>query len=197
MAIRWRQTGLFRRYAIIFFLTILLVAMGITILLLDFSSDKFVAYELDQMETNMVSAANDLEKQYTILQDVAHQIRSTYSYRPRVLNGDVYREIELLEDFSRYANYSPLIGRYFLMYQNNPKLYTSEEKPPIFHTILQQRWALMRLLRRSCSRSLTPLETSASCPSKTSFYFCSPYALQMLHRMFRMRCSASSFRLLN
>lgn len=55
MAIRWRQTGLFRRYVIIFFVTILLVAMGITILLLDFSSDKFVTYELDQMETNMVS----------------------------------------------------------------------------------------------------------------------------------------------
>ena len=125
------------------------------------------------METTWFPAANDLEKQYTILQDVAHQIRSTYSYRPGVLNGDVYREIELLEDFSRYANYSPLIGRYFLMYQNNPKLYTSEEKPPIFHTILQQRWALMRSHGRSCSRSLTPPETSASCPSKTSFYFCS------------------------
>ena len=54
---------------------------GHYILLLDFSSDKFVTYELNQMETNMVSAANDLEKQYTILQDVAHQIRSTYAYR--------------------------------------------------------------------------------------------------------------------
>ena len=78
-----------------------------------------------------------------------------------------------------------------------PNSILRREKPPIFHTILQQCWALMRLLRRACSRSLTPLETSASCPSKTSFYFCFPYALQMLHRMFRMRCSASSFRLLN
>ena len=38
-----------------FFVTILLVAMGITILLLDFSSDKFVTYELNQMETTIIS----------------------------------------------------------------------------------------------------------------------------------------------
>ena len=64
VAARWQyvggETGLFRRYVIIFFVTVLfLVAMGITILLLDFSSDlNFVTYELDQMETNMVSAAD-------------------------------------------------------------------------------------------------------------------------------------------
>ena len=44
MTRRWQQTGLFKWYAIIFFLTIMLVAMGITLLLLNFSSDKFVAY---------------------------------------------------------------------------------------------------------------------------------------------------------
>ena len=174
MAIRWRQTGLFRRYAIIFFLTILLVAMGITILLLDFSSDKFVTYELDQMETNMVSAANDLEKQYTILQDVAHQIRSTYSYRPGVLNGDVYREIELLKDFSRYANYSPLIGRYFLMYQNNPKLYTSEGKTSYFSYYITAALGIDEAAAEKLFQELNALGNERILPIKNQLLFLFP-----------------------
>ena len=174
MAIRWRQTGLFRRYAIIFFLTILLVAMGITILLLDFSSDKFVTYELNQMETNMVSAANDLEKQYTILQDVAHQIRSTYSYRPGVLNGDVYREIELLKDFSRYANYSPLIGRYFLMYQNNPKLYTSEGKTSYFSYYISAVLGIDETAAEKLFQELNALGNERILPIKNQLLFLFP-----------------------
>lgn len=132
MARQGQHRGLFRRYAILLFSVIMLVALGITLLLTDFASDQFVAYELDTVQTSMDSAASDLETQYLLMRDVAHRIRSTYAYRPGILRSDATRELEVLKDFVRYANYSPLIHSYFLMYQGDQKIYTSEGRASYF-----------------------------------------------------------------
>lgn len=126
------RAGLVKQYAVLFFAAIMVIAMAITLILLSFSSEKFTSYELKTLESNMTLAVNDIENQYNTLSDVAHQIRSTSSYRPGILRGDAYREIELLEDFARFVNYSPLISQYFLFYQNSQKIYTSEGKTSYF-----------------------------------------------------------------
>lgn len=126
------RAGLVKQYAVLFFVAIMVVAMGITMVLLNFSSEKFTSYELKNQESSMVLAVNDIENQYDTLSDVAHQIRSTSSYRPGILRSDAYREIELLKDFSRFVNYSPLISQYFLFYQNSQKIYTSEGRTSYF-----------------------------------------------------------------
>lgn len=132
MARQGQRKGLFRRYAILLFSVIMLVALGITMLLTDFASDQFVAYELDTVQSSMDAAVSDLETQYLLMQDVAHRIRSTYAYRPGILHSDATREMEVLKDFARYANYSPLIHSYFLMYQGDRKIYTSEGRSSYF-----------------------------------------------------------------
>lgn len=173
MTRRWQQTGLFKWYAIIFFLTIMLVAMGITLLLLDFSSDKFVAYELDNVKASMTAAVNDLEKQYKTMRDVAYQIRSTYDYRPGVVQEDVSRELAVLEDFSRYTNYSPLIGKYFLMYHNSEKIYTSEGKTSYFSYYLANQLGLSEYETDTLFLQLNALEeeTVLSIGKKLLFLF--------------------------
>ncbi|MBR2287075.1 MAG: helix-turn-helix domain-containing protein, partial [Clostridia bacterium] len=127
-----RKSSLFKRYAILFFAAMFVLAGGITFTLFHFSSEKFVAYEQKRIEDAAAQAAQDLETQYLAFQDVAHHIRASSMYRPGVLRSDPYRDIELLDDFVRFTNYSPIIYHYFLMYQDSDKIYTSDGKTSYF-----------------------------------------------------------------
>ncbi len=120
------KSGLSKKYVAAFYGIMLLLAAGLTILMLYFASEKFVNYELSNIMDAETKAANDVEIQHGVMRDVVTQIRASSEYRPSVLNTNRYRDIELLNDFKRFRNYSPLIESYFLLYNNSNRLYTSE-----------------------------------------------------------------------
>ena len=120
------KSGLSKKYVAAFYGIMLLLAAGLTILMLYFASEKFVNYELSNIMDAETQAANDVEIQHGVMRDVVTQIRVSSEYRPSVLNTNRYRDIELLNDFKRFRNYSPLIESYFLLYNNSNRLYTSE-----------------------------------------------------------------------
>ena len=120
------KSGLTKKYTVAFYGIMLLLAAGLTILMLYFASVKFVNYELSSIMDAETQAANDVEMQHGVMRDVVTQIRASSEYRPSILNTNRYRDIELLNDFKRFRNYSPLIESYFLLYNNSKRLYTSE-----------------------------------------------------------------------
>ena len=120
------KSGLTKKYTVAFYGIMLLLAAGLTMLMLYFASEKFVNYELSSIMDAETQAANDVEMQHGVMRDVVTQIRASSEYRPSVLNTNRYRDIELLNDFKRFRNYSPLIESYFLLYNNSNRLYTSE-----------------------------------------------------------------------
>lgn len=123
---RFRAKSLTTKYAVIFCGGMLLLAAGLVLLMLRFSSQQYVHYELLSAEQAMRRAANDIENQHDAMLDVAHQMLVTKAYKPGILAKDAYRDIELLQDFVRFGNFSPLMSRYFLMYRDSDKVYTSE-----------------------------------------------------------------------
>lgn len=123
-----RKTSIIQRYSAIFCCVLFLLVAGIVVLMFRFTSDRLVNDELKNAQTNLQQAVTDMEKQHEVMQDIAHQIRATSSYRPGILKQSAYKDIELLTDFVRFGNYSPLISQYFLIYQNSDKVYTWEGK---------------------------------------------------------------------
>lgn len=124
------------RYNLLLFSVILVLAAALSWLLLDFAADRFKGYELQNTKTAMRLAADDLENQYEILSDVKNRIQITSFYQPSIVRLSAYREIELLEDFVYFKNFSPVLDTYFLiypdLYPNRMKVFTSEGKTSYF-----------------------------------------------------------------
>lgn len=128
------QSSMMKRYAVLYFAVIVLIGGGIAASLLDFTAEKLLAAELVSLKEGMALAAADLESQYEVLCDIRAMASITFCYRPSVLNRSAYQDVVLLQDFVRFKNYSPLVSRYFLMYQGADKLYTSEGYTSYFPT---------------------------------------------------------------
>lgn len=98
---------------------VLLVVSGVILVgAFRYSSDRLLQTERKNEQKNMQLAADNLEKQFQMLESIALQIGIEAKYRPNVLNRSSYRDVVLLEDFTKYANYSPLSVNYFLAYRS-------------------------------------------------------------------------------
>ena len=58
------------RYNTLLFSAILVLAAALSMLFLNFAADRFERYEIRNMEKAMRLAADDLENQYEILEDI-------------------------------------------------------------------------------------------------------------------------------
>ncbi len=136
MSKRIQRPSMTARYAALFFAVIMLLAAGLSFMLMQFATERFQTYELQNVQNSMTMAANDLENQYEVFTDIASQIKATYFYRPSVLRQDAYRDIEMLEDFTYFRNFSPVLNDYFLLYPETnaerQKVYTSEGRTAYF-----------------------------------------------------------------
>ena len=107
MSERIRNIKTFSRYVTAYFMVLLVVSGVILVGAFRYSSDRLLQTERKNEQKNMQLAADNLAK-----------------YRPNVLNRSSYRDVVLLEDFTKYANYSPLSVNYFLAYRSQKKIYT-------------------------------------------------------------------------
>lgn len=83
----------------------------------------------EQTERSQLSlAATDLETQFDIFKDIRDKISSNIIYSPDYLSHSAYREIELMQDFKQYQNYSVFCDNYFLYYPATGSLFTKESK---------------------------------------------------------------------
>lgn len=121
---RIRNVRTFSHYVTAYFMVLLVVSGVILVGTLWYSSNMLLQAERQSEQKNMQLAADNLEKQFQMLESIAVQIGITTKYRPNVLSRNQYKEIVMLEDFTKYANYSPLSVNYFLAYRSEKKIYT-------------------------------------------------------------------------
>lgn len=120
-----KKTNTYYRYAAIYFAALFLISAILMMMALQFSAAEMKKTAVQNAENNMQQAAELLDKQLQAMQDIALKVSMQIDYRPyRVEQGGVY-DINLLERFKQYANYSPLAGQYFLVYKSVRKIYTS------------------------------------------------------------------------
>ena len=120
-----KKTHTYYRYAAIYFAALFLISAILMTIALQFSASEMKKTAVQNAESNMQQAAELLDRQLQTMQDIALKVSMQIDYRPyRVKQGGVY-DINLLERFKQYANYSPLAGQYFLVYKSVRKIYTS------------------------------------------------------------------------
>ena len=124
------------RYGLLLFTVIVLFAGIMSFILLRFAAERFERYEVQTVQSGMQLAADDLENQCESLNEIASKIRVTSYYQPSIVCLDAYREIELLEDFVCFRNFSPVIDKYFLLYpeegDGRQKIYISDGRVAYF-----------------------------------------------------------------
>ena len=70
----------------------------------------------------MSSVLSDMEVQFESLEDIAIDISTTSEFNFRLFSLNKFYEIELLEVFAKYKNYSPMTNDYFMIYHQYPDL---------------------------------------------------------------------------
>ncbi len=73
-------------------------------------------------EEKMSSVLSDMEVQFESLEDIAIDISTTSEFNFRFFSINKFYEIELLEVFAKYKNYSPMTNDYFMIYHQYPDL---------------------------------------------------------------------------
>lgn len=124
MSGRVKNTRTFSHYVTAYFMVLLAVSGLILVGTLQYSANTLLQSERQNEQKNMQLAADNLEKQFQMLEAITVQIGMTTKYRPNVLSRNQYHDMELLEDFIKYTNYSPLSENYFLAYRSEKKIYT-------------------------------------------------------------------------
>lgn len=124
MSGRIKNTRTFSYYVTAYFMVLLVVSGFILMGTLQYSANTLLQSERQNAQNNMQLAADNLEKQFQMLETITVQIGMTTKYRPNVLSRNPYYDIELLEDFVKYTNYSPLSENYFMVYRSEKKIYT-------------------------------------------------------------------------
>lgn len=104
---------------------VLLSCVLVSSLLLNFYIQDFADLNRKSLQNKMTAAADDLENQLDVLENISHLVTTNIEYRPYYLLQGNYYEKEMLEDFSQFTTYSPLASGYFLVYENMENAYRS------------------------------------------------------------------------
>lgn len=107
--------------------------------------------------------AEDLEHQLESFEKINLLISVDKLYQPFYFTRNKYYELTLLNDFTQYRNYSPLITEYFLYYQNYDTIFHSDEYTTDLNTYLSD------LTDDDCLQLTRMLNTT----NQTSFFYSS------------------------
>jgi AraC-like DNA-binding protein len=110
-------------YLVSYILIVFLASFFLGILIFIFSINRILEANVHVAQTKLDFISSDLETQFDIMQDIVYDIRIGLYYKPAYFLRNKYYETELLENFSKYGAYSPLIDEYFLYYRESSLLY--------------------------------------------------------------------------
>ena len=85
------------------------------------------AMEEDQYD-RLCLAVNDLDRQIEIMDEISLNISVSIYYKSIYINRNKYFETDLIADFAKYTNRSPLVVDYFLLYQGSEWIFRSNAK---------------------------------------------------------------------
>lgn len=147
----------------------MLCCILLSVLFLSINLENTKRQERLHMEEKLCLIAEDMERQFQSFQKINRLISVNQLYQPFYFTRNKYYEMTLLNDFTQYQNYSPMLSAYFLYYQNYDTMFYSDETTTNLATYLSGRdvpdpMELTRLLNHA--------ET-------TCFYY-SPQALYVL-----------------
>jgi AraC-like DNA-binding protein len=118
-----KNRSVFIRYIVSYALVVIMAGILLGVFLLVTSVRQISQAHTRLNQAKLESMVNDIENQFDVYSDIALDIRIRYWYKPDYFRKNKYYETELLDDFSKYSAYSPLVDDYFLYYQHDDILF--------------------------------------------------------------------------
>lgn len=118
-----KNRSVFIRYFVSYALVVFMAGILLGVFMLVTSVRQISQAHTRLNKTKLESMVNDLDNQFSVYHDIALDIRIRYWYKPDYFKKNKYYETELLDDFSKYSAYSPLVDDYFLYYQHDDILF--------------------------------------------------------------------------
>ncbi|MGI6653435.1 MAG: helix-turn-helix domain-containing protein [Christensenellales bacterium] len=106
--------GLFRRYVLSYLSVTVLVCLVLGMALTGASIARLRQKEIESCQNRMYLAADYIERQFEIMENIRVEIKANRVYQPFYRKQNVVCELELIRDFSRFANYSNFVEEYYL-----------------------------------------------------------------------------------
>ncbi len=113
----------FRRYVASYLTVVLTVCIVLGLALTLLASDQLKQSELELYEGRLAMAASHVERQFSALEDIRLDIKTSRTFQPFYVQGNVIRELELLDAFSGYTSYSSWVKEYYLWYRSSGRVY--------------------------------------------------------------------------
>lgn len=123
---RQHHSKTFYKYAVSYFFVILLLSAGILSTAMFYARRRLIDVQTENARISLQQAADELANQFGTLSDIANIIGTDAKYLPVMVQRDRYYDIQLLDEFKRFRNYSPISKTYFLAYDFMEKVYTSD-----------------------------------------------------------------------
>ena len=121
---RYSQT--FFKYATAYFLVIVFISVALVSAVVVYAQRRLAKVRTDNARVTLQQAADELGNQLNVFPELARMIGTDAKYLPAMVRRGNYYDIQLLDVFKSYRNYSPIAERYFLAYDFTDKIYTSE-----------------------------------------------------------------------
>jgi AraC-like DNA-binding protein len=124
----FKRISVFYRY-LVSYLGLVILACSLLGVLLFNQYVRSISDEVERVNRNKLSQiVSDLEQQYQTMRETALKISISIYYKPFYLKADKLHEQDLLDDFSKYADVSPVTDEYFFFYKDEDRLYKQNAK---------------------------------------------------------------------
>ena len=150
-----RSGKLFRQYAASYLMVVLIVCLALGAALMALSARELKKSERSVYRSRAVMAADYLERQFAVMEDIRLKVQTDSQYLPFYLAQNHYNDWELLNAFSRFADYSPWVHEYYLWYLGMGRVFGAKNTytPEVFlQRVMKMEEAELLSLGRQAGR---------------------------------------------
>ena len=123
-----QKESIMKRYFLSYLGIAIFACTAISLVVFFLSVNEMHQLTLQESARRAQSIVDDLDEQMDIMQNIAYTISTMPEYKLSNLQKSKYREIEMLEDLSKYQGYTPLASQFFLYYVGKENIFVLPEK---------------------------------------------------------------------
>lgn len=98
------------------------------LVLLNVSSRYMDQQERDAVQQRLISASDDFCYQLEQMERLSILLRTKERYQPFFLAKNAYNELEMIKDFAQYSGTIPIVGAYYLAYEDTATIFSADAK---------------------------------------------------------------------
>lgn len=119
------RSRVFNRYLMSYLTVVLFICILLGLTLIMAATAQLRQAELEISQVRLMQTGDYFEQQFSAIEDIRLDIKTRLSFQPFYLFREKINELNLLDSFARYRNFSKWIEEYYLWYRDEAKVFSS------------------------------------------------------------------------